>query len=100
VNLSAGDGTTELTPEVNAIVVVAVGGRIPIGGVVDVVVVDAVAADVTSGTRSNAVVHAIQIGVFESEIVAVASDRPRGIVAGEMVYGHFVRLMPVDAVDL
>src|SRR5258706_6867470 len=65
----------------------------------EMIVVDAVAGSLAGWTRSYTVIYTVKFGIFEGEVVPIADDGPRGIVAGDVVHGHLIRHMPVNAVD-
>src|SRR5258706_1734213 len=65
----------------------------------EMIIGDPVAGSLARWTRSYAVIHTVKFGIFESEVVAIADDSPGGIVAGDVVHGHLISHMPVNAVD-
>src|SRR5262249_55554701 len=99
VDGSAGDGAAVLPPEMNAIMMVGVGGRIPVGEVMEMIVMDAVGTGLSTRTGSDPVVHVIDVGIGEGEVGAVTGEGPGCVVAGDMVDGHVGSKMPVNAVD-
>ncbi len=99
VNRSAGYRSSILAPEVNAVMVVSVGRGIPVGEIMKVVVVNAIAANFAEGTRSDAVIDVIDIGILQREIAAVTSDGPGSVMTGDVVHGEMIGEMLVDAID-
>src|SRR4029077_4710612 len=97
IDRAAGDGPSILAPQVNAVVMIGVRGRIPIGKIVEMVVVDVIAASLEEGAGGDAVIDVIYIGIFEGEIVAVAGDGPRGVMAGDAADREVIGQMPGDA---
>ena len=99
VDGASGKFAAALTPDMDAIVVIGVGGRIPVGEVVEMIVVNAVVAHGSGDPGSEAVIDVVNIRVCQREIVSVARDGPRCIMAGNVINGEIVRIQPVNTID-
>src|SRR5712664_2442247 len=99
VNRAAAYPAAILPPNVDAIVMIGVIGRIPISEVVEVIVVDAVVGTSAYRAGSQTVIDVIDIGILQREITAVTSDGPGGIVTGDVVHGQIIGEMPVHTID-
>src|ERR1700730_1493659 len=64
----------------------------------EVIVVDTETRGFARGTGRDAVIDVIDVGIAESEVVAVTDDSPSGVMASDMVHRHVIGLMPVDAI--
>jgi len=85
------------TPNMNAIVVVGVRRRIPVGEVMEMVVVNAVVGTDTAGRY--AMIDMINIGVFQDEVASISSDGPGGIMASDVVNRKGVGTDPINAMN-
>src|SRR5579859_3656266 len=64
----------------------------------EMIVVNTVARGDSQRVRSYAVIHVIDVGVLQREIVSITGDGPSGIVTDNVVHGHVIGIMPEDAV--
>src|SRR5690348_633866 len=63
------------------------------------IVVDAKAPNFASRAGSHAVIDMVEIRIHEREIASIACDGPCGVVAGNVIDGHIVCKMPINAMD-
>src|SRR5258708_5664703 len=86
VNRAAGDCPAILAPKMDAIMVIGVRGGIPIGEVVKMIVVDAIAPNFAGWAGSNTVIYMVDVGIREREVVALTRKRPGGIMASDLIH--------------
>src|SRR6266404_5292238 len=99
INGASAEPAAALPPDMNGVVVIGVRGRIPVGKVVEMIVVDAVVAHGPGNSTSEAMIDMVDIRIFECEIVSVAGDGPRCVVTGDVINREVVGVQRVNAVD-
>ena len=99
INGASAEPAAALPPDMNTVMVIGVGGRIPVGEVVEVIVVNAVVAHGPCDAGSEAMIDVVDVRVFKREIVSVTGDGPRCIVAGNVINREVVGVQPVNAID-
>ena len=99
VNRAAGDCPAILAPKVDAIVVIGIRRGIPIGEIMEMIVMYIITASLTDRAGGDTVIYVVNVGVRESEVVPVTRNGPGRIMAGEIIYRHKICQMPVDTVN-
>ena len=99
VNRAASNGAAILSPKMDAIMVIGVRRRIPIGKIVEMVVVNTIAANLAVGAGGDSVIYVVDVGVREREVAPVTRNRPGRIMASDIVNCQIVRQVPRNAIN-
>ena len=98
VDRTAGDDAATLPPDMQAVVMVGISGRVPIHIIMDMIIVNLEAGHGSRRANSESVVDVVHMGERQSKIIAKTGEGPASIVAGDMSDREIVGVEPIDAI--